>query len=376
MAYLDHNATSPLRAEAREAVDRALAIGGNPSSIHARGRQARALIEDARAKVAALAGAAPDEIVFTAGGSEANALALCGAVQGAADAGARITRLFVSAIEHDSIIANAAALAERFAGLRLETIPVTPDGVADIEALRTQLGEGKGRALIALMAANNQTGVVQPVAEAAELARGAGALMLIDAVQAAGKMPVPKADFVTLSAHKIGGPQGAGALVLRKDAPFAPLIAGGGQEQGRRAGTENLSGIAGFGAAAANAKPIGATLRDLFETKLRRMCPDVVIFGDKALRLNNTSNFALPGTLAETALIALDLDGVMLSSGAACSSGKVKPSHVLAAMGVSDSLSRCALRASFGWDSTEADVDAAIASLSSLLARVRSRAAA
>ena len=376
MAYLDHNATSPLRAEAREAVDRALAIGGNPSSIHARGRQARALIENARAKVAALAGAAPDEIVFTAGGSEANALALWGAIHGAADAGARITRLFVSAVEHDSVLANATALAERFAGLRLETIPVTSDGVADLEALRNQLREGKGRALIALMAANNQTGVVQPVAEATELARGAGAHLLVDAVQAAGKMPVPNADYVTLSAHKIGGPQGAGALVLRKDAPFAPLIAGGGQEQGRRAGTENLSGIAGFGAAAANVEPLGATLRDLFETKLRRMCPDAVIFGDKALRLDNTSNFALPGTPAETALIALDLDGVMLSSGAACSSGKVKPSHVLAAMGVSDDLSRCALRASFGWNSTEADVEVVIVSLSNLLARVRSRVAA
>ena len=376
MAYLDHNATSPLRAEAREAVGLALAIGGNASSVHARGRKARALIEEARAKVAALAGAAPDEVVFTAGGSEANALALWGAVQGAADAGARLTRLFVSAIEHGSVLANAAALAERFAGLRLETIPVTADGVADLEALRTQLREGKGRALIALMAANNETGVVQPVAEAAELAREAGALLLVDAVQAAGKMPVPRADYVTLSAHKIGGPQGVGALVLRKDAPFAPLIVGGGQEQGRRAGTENLSGIAGFGAAAATAKPIGATLRDLFETKLRHISPDVVIFGEKALRLDNTSNFVLPGMPAETALIALDLDCVMLSSGAACSSGKVKPSHVLAAMGVNDDLARCALRASFGWDSTEADVDAAIGSLSNLLARVRSRVAA
>jgi cysteine desulfurase len=376
MAYLDHNATSPLRAEAREAVGLALAIGGNASSVHARGRKARALIEEARAKVAALAGTAPDEVVFTAGGSEANALALWGAVQGAADAGARLTRLFVSAIEHGSVLANAAALAERFAGLRLETIPVTADGVADLEALRTQLREGKGRALIALMAANNETGVVQPVAEAAELAREAGALLLVDAVQAAGKMPVPRADYVTLSAHKIGGPQGVGALVLRKDAPFAPLIVGGGQEQGRRAGTENLSGIAGFGAAAATAKPIGATLRDLFETKLRHISPDVVIFGEKALRLDNTSNFVLPGMPAETALIALDLDCVMLSSGAACSSGKVKPSHVLAAMGVNDDLARCALRASFGWDSTEADVDAAIGSLSNLLARVRSRVAA
>jgi len=376
MAYLDHNATSPLRAEAKQAVECALAIGGNASSVHASGRAARALIEQARSQVAVLAGAKPDEVVFTAGGSEANALALWAAIRGAADAEARITRLFVSAIEHDSVLANASAVAERFAGLRLQTVPATSDGVVDLEALRTALREGKGRALVAVMAANNETGVIQPIAEVAELAREAGALLLVDAVQAAGKMATPRVDYVSLSAHKIGGPQGAGALVLRKDAPFAPLIAGGGQEQGRRAGTENLSGIAGFGAAAAALRPAGADLRDLFEARLRHICPEVVIFGERTLRLANTSNFALPGIPAETALIALDLDGVMMSSGAACSSGKVKRSHVLAAMGVSDDLAKCALRASFGWDSTEADVTAAIASISNLLARVRSRVAA
>jgi len=380
MAYLDHNATSPLRAEAREAVERALAIDGNASSVHGTGRRARAAIERARESVAALAGARPENVIFTSGGTEANTLALCGAVHGAIDADARLTRLFVSAIEHESVRANAAAIAERAAGLRLETIPVAADGVADLDALRVLLREGKGRALIALMAANNETGVVQPAAEAAVLAKEAGALLLVDAVQAAGKIPLPGADYVSLSAHKLGGPQGSGALILCEGAPLAAQIRGGGQERGTRAGTENLSGIAGFGAAAEAAAreidSLGTALRDRFEAGLKRMAPDVVIFGANALRLANTSNFALPGVPAETALMALDLDGVMLSSGAACSSGKVKLSHVLAAMGVKEDLARCALRASFGWSSTEADVEAALVSLSRLLARVAARAAA
>jgi cysteine desulfurase len=318
-------------------------------------------------------------VIFTSGGSEANALALWGAVYGAADGGARITRLFVSAIEHESVLANAAALAERVAGLRLETVPVTGDGVADLEALRAMLREGKGRALIALMAANNETGVVQPIEEVAELARDAGALFFVDCVQAAGKIALPSADYVSLSAHKIGGPQGAGALILREGAPFAAQILGGGQERGRRAGTENLSGIAGFGAvseiAVRELSEVNriAMLRDRFEDGLKHIAADVEIFGARSIRLANTSNFALPGVPAETALMALDLDGVMLSSGAACSSGKVKPSHVLAAMGVGGELSRCALRASFGWNSTEADVIAALSSISRLLARVHGR---
>ena len=379
MVYLDHNATSPLRAEAREAMDAALGIGGNASSVHGRGRAARAAIEQARAQVASLAGTRVEDVVFTSGGSEANALALWGAVHGAADADARITRLFVSAIEHSSILANADALADRVAGLRVEKIPVNGDGVADLAALRTLLGEGKGRALIALMAANNETGVIQPVAEAGILAREAGALLLIDAVQAAGKIAVPSADYASLSAHKLGGPQGAGALILRPGAPFAAQILGGGQEQGRRAGTENLSGIAGFGAAceiaARELATKDTTQRDRLEAGLRQLVPDTVVFGAGVPRLANTSNFALPALSAETALMALDLDGVMVSSGSACSSGKVKPSHVLAAMGVSEELSRAALRASFGWNSTESDAEAALSSISRLLARVHARAA-
>jgi cysteine desulfurase len=378
MAYLDHNATAPLRDASRLAAERAFALGGNASSVHTVGRAARALIEDARSQVAALAGVDPAEVVFTSGATEANMLALWGAVQGAADRGARITRLFVSAVEHPSVLVNAAAVAERFAGLRLETIPATGSGTVDMEALKAGLREGKGRALVVLMAANNETGVIQPVAEAAALSAEAGALLMVDAVQAAGRIPVPRADYLTLSAHKIGGPQGSGALILKPGVPFTSPLAGGGQEKGLRAGTENLPGIAGFGAAAAIAATESAvsSLRDRFEALLRETVPEVVVFGAGAQRLANTSYFALPGIAAETALMALDLDGVMLSSGSACSSGKVKRSHVLAAMGVSDDVAECALRASFGWNSTGADVEAALKSITKLVARVRSRAAA
>jgi len=357
-------------------MERALEIGGNPSSIHAAGRASRAEIERAREQVAKRASVPAGEIVFTSGGTEANALALRGAVEGAAEAGLRITRLFVSAIEHDSVIAAAEALAEKTPGSRLQFIPVDGNGVADLDALSGMLREGKGRALVALMAANNETGVVQPVVEAAAIARAAGALLFVDAVQAFGKMPLPEADYLSISAHKIGGPQGIGALIVRRDAPLLHQLVGGGQERGLRAGTENVAGIAGFGAAAEAAAPRDSGLRDRFETQLRALAPDVTIFGANAERLSNTSNFALPGIAAETAIISLDLDGVMVSSGAACSSGKVRPSHVLKAMGVPDEIARCALRASFGWNSTAADVDAAIAAIARLLARAPAREAA
>jgi len=266
-------------------------------------------------------------------------------------------------------------VADRFAGIKLQALPVTPSGVIALGALQDGLREGKGRALVALMAANNETGVIQPVADAAALVAAAGGLLLVDAVQAPGRMPMPRADYVTLSGHKIGGPQGSGALILRAGVPFTPPIAGGGQERGLRAGTENLCGIAGFGAAAAVCEPADSRLRDRFEAMLREIVPDVVIFGAAEARLGNTSCFALPGIAAETALMALDLDGVMLSSGSACSSGKVKRSHVLAAMGVSDDVAGCALRASFGWNSTAADVEAARVSISNLVARTKRVAA-
>lgn len=375
MHYLDHNATSILRPLARTAMERMLAAGGNASSIHAAGREARASVEAARRQVAKLAGARVEDVIFTSGGTEANAAALWGAVHGALDAEARITRLFVSGIEHPSVRANAASIAERVAGVRTAEIPVTADGVVDTEALRVMLREGKGRTLVAVMAANNETGVVQPLGEIARLVTEAGALLLVDAVQAAGKVAMKfAADYWTLSAHKIGGPQGSGALIVKEGAPFAPFVLGGGQERGLRGGTENVAAIAGFGAAAESARELRdterlAALRDRFERDVRKRWPDAVVFGADAPRLPNTSNFALPGISAETALMALDLDGVMVSSGAACSSGKVKASHVLKAMGVADEVARGALRVSFGWNSTEQDADAALAALDRLASR-------
>ena len=386
MTYLDHNATSPLRPEAKAAMMDAWDAGGNPSSVHAAGRQARARVERAREQMAKLVGATPDDVIFTGGGTEAIWLALSGAIAGARENDARITRLFISAIEHDAVRANAAALPERAAGLRVDTIPVTGDGVVDLETLRVALREGKGRALIAVMAANNETGVIQPVEGVAQLAKDAGALLIVDAVQAAGKIEIGNlashADYITLSAHKLGGPQGVGALIAKESAPFAPQVLGGGQEKRRRAGTENVAGIAGFGAAAAAAMNVAdsgarlSALRDDFERELRHALPDAVIFGGNAPRLPNTSNFALTGVAAETAVMALDLEGVMVSSGAACHSGKVVRSHVLEAMGVDEAIASTVLRVSFGWTSDEADANAAIIALKKIAARARGRAAA
>jgi len=385
MHYLDHNATSPLRPECLSAVTHALAVGGNPSSIHARGRAARAVMEEARERVAALAGASADQVIFTSGATEANDLALFGAVEGSlAEEEVRITRIFVSAIEHSSVLATADRLAERLPWVRVSRLAVTGDGVIDLEGLRVALREGKGRALVAVMAANNETGVVQPICDVARLAKEAGALLLVDAVPAAGKIALDFSlcDYMVLSAHKIGGPQGAGALVVRGGVPLQPQLVGGGQQKGLRAGCENLSGIAGFGMAAhslADGKGERTRIahcRDHFEAALKQAAPEAVIFGVDQDRLCSTSSFAIPGVTAETALIGLDLDGVMVSSGSTCSSGKVKISHVLAAMGVEEELAVCALRVSFGWSSTMEDVNAAVASLIKLCERVRGKEAA
>jgi cysteine desulfurase len=365
------------------AMERALAVSGNPSSVHRWGRAARAIVEEAREEVARLVNARAENVVFTSGGTEANLLALRGAILGAADTAAPIEQLVVSAIEHDSILNTAKDVSERMPQIRIATIPVSGDGVVDIDSLRSILAEG-GRALVAVMAANNETGVVQPVTEIVELVHAAGALCAVDAVQACGKSPtdfaVIGADYMTISAHKLGGPHGVGALIVRDDAPFAAVVHGGGQESNRRAGTENVAGIAGFGTAAklSGADDIDhlAELHGHFEVGLRQRLADVVVFGAHAPRLPNTSCFALPGIAAETALIALDLDGIMVSSGAACSSGKVRPSHVLKAMGTTADLTHSALRVSFGWNSNESDVDAALASLEKLAARIGARRAA
>jgi cysteine desulfurase len=388
MIYLDHNATSPLRPCAKAAMAEALDATGNASSVHSWGRQARSRIEKARGTVARLAGCDPSQVVFTSGGTEANALALRGAVQGAADAGKRITRLMISAIEHNSIRGNALALVESAPGLKVQEIPVSSDGKTAVAALREMLIHGKGRVLVSVLAANNETGVVQDVAQIGKLLKQEGgpeALFHVDAVQAVGRNTVAfaesGADYMTLSAHKLGGPQGAGALIVRQGAPLSAQMAGGGQEFGRRAGTENVAAIAGFGAVAGEAvefEPEAALLkqrRDRFEAELKSLAPDAVIFGESSERLPNTSNFAIPGLTSETAVIALDLDGIAVSSGAACSSGKVKPSHVLAAMGVAGGLALCGVRVSFGWSNDERDGGLVIDSIRRLLARRSARAA-
>jgi cysteine desulfurase len=349
-AYLDWNATGTLRPEARAAVTDALAVTGNPSSIHFAGRAARRLVEDARERVAALVGAAAREVVFTSGGTEANMLALSPALGDS---------LLVSAIEHPSVRAGG-----RFAAAG--DIPVLVTGVVDLAALE-RLVAGRSRPLVSLMLANNETGVIQPVAEAATLVHAAGGLLHVDAVQGPGRIACDfralGADLMTLSSHKIGGPQGAGALIRREGLPLDALIRGGGQERGARAGTENVAGIAGFGAAAeairqswANEVTRMAALRDKLEGALKAATPKAVIFGADAARLPNTTLFSVPGMKAETAVIAFDLEGVAVSSGAACSSGKVTPSHVLAAMGVAPELARGAIRVSLGYATSDEDV--------------------
>jgi cysteine desulfurase len=379
MIYLDHNATSPLLPSAREAMHIALEEAGNPSSVHGAGRRARAVVEKARNDVARLAGANPSAVVFTSGGSEANALALRGAVAGACVDRNPVARILVSAIEHESVRANPAAIAASEDAIRFKTFPVRSDGVVDAEAFRSLLMEGAGRPLVSLMAANNETGVLQPLETIIGIVRKKceDALIHVDAAQFAGRLPISFAeldvDYMSLSAHKFGGPQGMGALVIRDGVPFVPFSEGV-QEMRRRGGTENVAGIAGFGAVAASGEFVAErdrirALRDSFERKLKGFAQDVVIFGVDAERLPNTSNFAIPGMAAETALIALDLDGIALSSGSACTSGKVSSSHVLGAMGVDPSLARCGLRVSLGPSNTEADIEAALAALKRLVAR-------
>src|SRR5712671_2963146 len=350
-AYLDWNATAPLRPQARAAMVAALDAIGNPSSVHAEGREARSIVEAARESVALLVGAEPRHVVFTASGTEANVLAL------SPQTGGHWQRLLVSAIEHPSVRAGG-----RFPAV--EAVAATACGLADLER---RLAQGPAP-LVSLMLANNETGAVQPVAEAAALVHAAGGLLHVDAVQAAGRIVCDinalGADLLTLSGHKIGGPKGAGALVKGGPLDLAPLVTGGGQERGQRAGTENVASIAGFGAAAGAAEADLASegtrmrgLRDRLEAGLRAGTPEVIIFAAEAERLPNTTLFTVPGLKAETAVILFDLEGVAISSGAACSSGKVQPSHVLEAMGVSPQLARGAVRVSLGPATTQDDIE-------------------
>ncbi len=349
--YLDYNATTPIRPEAVEAMTRAFAVGGNPSSVHAAGRSARAIVEHARNEVAALVGGPASTVIFTSGGTEANALA----IESAVATGSR--RLIVSAIEHDSVLESAKA-----SGAAVEYLPVRADGRADLDWLAGRLAGwdvADGRPFVALMLANNETGVIQPVCEASEIVRAAEGWLHVDAVQAAGKILTDSralgADTLVVSAHKLGGPQGVGALTFGPRAAMVRRQHGGGQERGRRAGTENVAGIAGFGAAAMASlrdTEIQSGWRDAAAERLKAQ--GALVIGEDAPRVPNTLCVAAAGYGAELQVMALDLAGIMVSAGSACSSGKVKASHVLTAMGLDD-LASCAIRVSGGWATTEQD---------------------
>jgi cysteine desulfurase len=358
--YLDWNATAPMRPAARRALLAAIETGGNPSSVHGFGRRARRMVDDARTQLAGLLGAGVENVIFTSGGTEANALAL-------ASRGAR--RLIVSAIEHDSVLKPALAAAP-------ETIKVGRDGRIDLDHLRFLLERNPQPALVSLMLANNETGVIQPVAEAARLAHEHGAQLHCDAVQAVGRIAVDLgalgADFLSVSGHKFGAPQGIGALVVRTGLPVAPLLTGGGQERSRRAGTENVPAIAGLGAAVSalepDENPKVALLRDDLERQLTEFDPAVTIFGRESPRLPNTTAFAGGAKSSETLVMALDLAGIAVSAGSACSSGKVRASHVIAAMGFPPATAASAIRVSLGHETTAADINAFVSAWSRIQA--------
>ena len=361
--YLDWNATTPLRPEARAAMVAAFDLVGNPSSVHAEGREARRLVEDARAALATAVGAVPRNVVFTSAGTEANALALSPGLRG--PSGGPVERLLISAVEHASVLAGG-----RFPGGAIGPIQVTRSGVVDLEHLKAQLKDGPP-ALVSIMAANNETGALQPVAEAARIVHETGGLLHVDAIQALGKIPFDikaiGADLATFSAHKIGGPKGVGALIVAEGiAGLTPVLRGGGQEQNRRAGTENVAGIAGFGAAVKAAllalqedAEHMATLRNHLENGIRGIA-GATIFSEAVERLPNTVLFTAPGLKAETAVIGFDLEGVAISSGSACSSGKVQPSHVLSAMGFDPAVAQGAVRLSLGWSTAPEDINRAL----------------
>lgn len=368
--YADYNATAPLRPEAKAAIAAALELTGNPSSVHAEGRKARALVEGAREAVAAAIGACRDDIAFTSGGTEAVQAPLRGALRAVEN-----SQLVVSSIEHDAV----SALAEL-----PKAWPVKADGVVDLvwlEAVVSTLAADGARPLVSLMLVNNETGVIQPVAKAAEIVHAAGGLIHCDAIQGLGKIEVSivelDVDYLSLSAHKVGGPQGVGAFYVKPSAPFRSVQTGGGQEFGRRAGTENVAGIAGFGAAA-EAAVAGlsqyqklAEMRDAMEATLQSAAPGLQIHGQDAPRVAGVSCFGVEGLPSETQVMGLDLAGFAVSAGSACSSGKVKPSRVLTAMGLSDTAARSSIRASFGWASKAEDFAALADAWIKMAARAR-----
>ena len=379
MTYLDHNAITPVRPEAEAAVLRALRAFGNPSSVHAAGREARALLDDARGRVAAALHVHPRDLVFTSGATESATLAIRGALAAAPEGR---TGLVVTAVEHPCVLDLARNLA--LGGTPVQVVPVDRDGVVDLEVLGHAVGAET--ALVCCMLANNETGVLHPVAEAADLAHAAGAILFCDAVQAAGKIPVDlpalRVDLAAITAQKFGGARGAGALWIAPGVRLAP-VAGGHQERGRRAGTENLPGLAGMGAAleaAVAALPLDVErvrrLRDRLEGGLVAALPGSRVNGGGADRLPGTLSITFPGSDGETMLISLDLEGICASAGAACTSGSTTPSHVLSAMGLTVDEARATLRLSLGWSSTDADVDHALRVLPGIVRKVRDALAA
>jgi cysteine desulfurase len=367
--YLDHNATVPIRPEVLDTMSEVLQIGGNASSVHAEGRKARQFLEVARENIATFVDGETGGVIFTGGGTEACNLAL----QTRKTPKGVIRRILVSSIEHAAVLAPLDDLTEN-EDISVTHIPVSEQGVVDLKALSAAL-EDPSLALVVVMAANNETGVIQPIAEIGAMVRSHGSLFFCDAIQAAGKIPLSmkdmNIDILSLSAHKIGGAAGVGALVVRDGIVLKPLLRGGGQELRRRAGTENLAGCVGFGLAARLAMQ-GlssysnlSTLRDDLEIQLADSFPEISIFAENTHRLPNTSCFALPDMRAETMVMSLDLAGIAVSSGAACSSGKVTRSHVLEAMGVSHNLLEGTIRISLGHTNTLSDIHQLISALKS-----------
>jgi cysteine desulfurase len=364
--YLDYNATSLPRSAAKEAVAAAMMAPANASSVHTEGRAARAIVEDARHQIAVLIGADPEAIFFTSGATESNATALAPELELAGKA-ARFDVLLLSGVEHPAVRVGGGFKPEQ-----IEYVPVDPNGVIVLAALEEALAKHKSagrRAFVSVMAANNETGVLQPLAAVADRVHAADGILHSDAVQVIGKIPFDLresgADILSITSHKLGGPQGIGAVVTaHRDTRMPAIMRGGGQERGRRQGTESVAAIAGFGAAATEAgqtlTPEGSrlgALRARIEEGIRAIAKDAVIFGDRAPRLPNTTFFAAPEIAAETALMMLDLEGIAISAGSACSSGKSAASPTLQAMGVNSEIGRCAMRVSTGWNTTDADIE-------------------
>ena len=380
--YLDYNATAPVRPEVIAAVSEAMAVIGNSSSVHDEGRQALELVETARETVRQMVNAPVNGVIFTSGGTEA----IHYAIHGAVGAG-HVKRLFVSAVEHAAVPANAATAMNEDGPIPVETLPVKESGVLDLDAVSARMKDydvaRDGGFLVCLMLANNETGVIQPVSEAARIIHDAGGLLFVDAAQGVGKIPVNfvmlGADMMALTGHKFGGPLGIGALIVRPNLQLAPVMRGGGHEMMRRAGTTNVPAILGLAKAceiAAQRLDHAETLRewrDKMQTAVE--AAGCHVWGASEERLPGTLSFSAPGFTSETQLMALDLAGIAISSGSACSSGKTKPSHVLCAMGANDELARCGVRISLGWNSSQDDADAFITAWQDAYARVKEKAA-